>query len=170
MSIDAAAGMGDGRGSADSRGLLPDSFAGYDLIRELHRGGQGVVYQAIQKTTKRKVAIKVMREGPFAGVRDRARFEREIQILGQFNHPNIVGIHDSGTAAGCFYFVMDYISGQPLDVYMASKERSIEETLLLFGKICEAVGAAHLRGVIHEAFLRLGCILICHKCLVGSSC
>ena len=54
----------------------PDSFAGYQIIREVHRGGQGVVYQAVQKSTKRKVAIKVMKEGPFASRGDKARFER----------------------------------------------------------------------------------------------
>ncbi len=129
---------------------LPDSFAGYQIIREIHRGGQGVIYQAVQKSTKRKVAIKVMKEGPFAGKHDKARFEREVEVLGQLNHPNIVTIHDSGTAAGSFYFVMDYISGQPLDVWMASGKRSIEETLRLFAKICDAVNAAHLRGVIHR--------------------
>ncbi|MBI5865367.1 MAG: protein kinase [Planctomycetes bacterium] len=96
-----------------------ESIPGYEILREIHRGGQGVVYQAIQKSTKRKVAIKVMREGPFAGSSDKARFEREVQILGQLQHPNIVGVHDSGSAAGNFYFVMDYIPGQPLDVYMA---------------------------------------------------
>src|SRR4029079_10079841 len=117
---------------------------------EIHRGGQGVVYQAIQKNTKRKVAIKVMREGPFAGAKDKVRFEREVQILGSLNHPHIVAIHDSGLAAGNFYFVMDYISGQPLDLYMSSGKRSIDETLRLFIKIGQAVTAAHLRGIIHR--------------------
>ena len=129
---------------------LPDWFPGYDVVRELHRGGQGVVYQAIQKSTKRKVAIKVMREGPFAGPRDRSRFEREVQILGQLNHPGIVRIHESGTAAGNFFYVMDYISGQALDTYTAGDRRSIDATLHLFVKVCEAVNAAHLRGVIHR--------------------
>lgn len=128
----------------------PDSFVGYQILRELHRGGQGVVYQAIQKSTSRKVAIKVMRDGPFASASERARFEREVQVLGQLKHPNIVTIHDTGVAAGCQFFVMDYISGQPLDVYMASGPRSIHETLRLFAKVCEAVSAAHLRGVIHR--------------------
>lgn len=130
--------------------LLPDSFRGYEIVREIHRGGQGVVYEAIQKSTKRKVAIKVLREGPFSGPQDKARFEREVHILGALNHPNIVTIHDSGSEADHFYFVMDYISGQPLDVYMASGKRTIEETLRLFSKICDAVNAAHLQGVIHR--------------------
>ena len=128
----------------------PGSFPGYQIIREIHRGGQGVVYQAVQQSTKRKVAIKVLKDGSFAGKADKARFEREVEVLGQLNHPNIVTIHDSGQAAGLSYFVMDYISGQPLDVWMAERERSIEETLRLFQKICEAVDVAHLRGVIHR--------------------
>jgi tetratricopeptide (TPR) repeat protein/tRNA A-37 threonylcarbamoyl transferase component Bud32 len=137
-------------GAGGTPAFSPDSFAGYQILKELHRGGQGVVYQAIQKSTKRKVALKVMREGPFATAAEEARFEREVQILGQLNHPNIVAIHDSGQAAGCHYFVMDYISGQPLDVWMASGERSVEETLRLFAKICNAVNAAHLRGITHR--------------------
>lgn len=128
----------------------PDSFTGYQIVREIHRGGQGVVFQALQKSTRRKVAIKVMREGPFAGASDRARFDREVQILGQLKHPNIVTIHDTGVAAGCHFFVMDYISGQPLDVHMASGPRGIDGTLRLFAHICDAVNAAHLRGIIHR--------------------
>jgi serine/threonine protein kinase/tetratricopeptide (TPR) repeat protein len=164
-------------GSPARRGsfaALPvDWLPGYELLDELHRGGQGVVYHGIQKSTSRRVAIKVMREGPFAGAADRARFEREAQILGQLNHPNIVAIHDCGTAAQCHYFVMDLIDGQPLDAWIldsgprsadlkaagrtapgSSKRQSpksrIESALRLFASICDAVHAAHLRGVIHR--------------------
>ncbi len=128
----------------------PDSIPGYEIVREIHRGAQGVVYQAIQKTTKRKVAVKVMREGPFASTRERKRFEREVEILGQLNHPNIVSIIDSGEASGCFYYVMDYVPGQALDQFMSAAPRTVDETLALFGKICEVVNSAHLRGVIHR--------------------
>ena len=78
-----------------------DSFAGYQIVKELHRGGQGIVYQAIQLSTRRNVAVKVMKEGVFAGVTEKARFDREVQTLGQLNHPNIVAIHGTGLAAGC---------------------------------------------------------------------
>ncbi len=130
--------------------LLAKAFVGYTLVRELHRGGQGVIYLAIQHSTKRRVAIKVMHEGPFAGARDKARFEREVEILASLNHPNIVAVHDSGEAAGHFYYVMDYIPGQPLDAYIASEPRSVDALLKLFGTICQAVNAAHMRGVIHR--------------------
>jgi len=147
-------------------GVSSDSFSGYEILSELHRGGQGVVYQAIQKSTRRQVAVKVMKEGPFAGPSDKARFDREVQVLGQLKHPNIVAIHDSGVAAGSYYFVMDYIEGRPLDLHVAAgaiserrQSRSpkpahfglpIRETMKLFLRICEAVNAAHVRGIIHR--------------------
>ena len=130
--------------------ITNESLPGYQILREIHRGGQGVVFQAIQESTSRKVAVKVMKEGPFAGEADKARFEREVRVLGQLQHPNIVAIHDSGEAAGRFYYVMDYIPGRPLDVHMASGAHSVRDTLQLFVKICDAVNAAHLRGVIHR--------------------
>lgn len=134
--------------ASDSYGA--DSFPGYGIEHEIHRGGQGVVYAAVQRSTGRRVALKVLREGAFAGPLDRARFEREIQVLASLNHPGIVAIHDSGSAGGRFYFVMDLIVGQPLDVYLAGERRSVRETLELFWSVCEAVDAAHLRGIIHR--------------------
>lgn len=129
----------------------PDAFQGYEVLREIHRGGQGVVYQAIQNSTKRKVAIKLLHGGPFTGSTGRSRFEREVQVLGQLNHPNIVRIHDSGaTADGSFFYVMDYISGRSLDELVTDKKLGVDETLRLFGKICDAVNAAHLKGIIHR--------------------
>ncbi len=127
-----------------------DSFSGYSITREIRRGAQGVVYQAVQQSTRRRVAIKVMHEGPFAGARDKARFEREIHILGQLSHPNIVTIHDSGESAGQFFYVMDYIPGPTLDIWATSQGRSVPETLTMLAKICDAVSAAHLRGIIHR--------------------
>ena len=127
------------------------AFPGYDIVREIHRGGQGVVYQAVQLSTRRHVALKVMHSGPFMGSSGRARFEREVQVLGQLDHPNIVRIHDSGvTKDGSCFYVMDYISGKPLDRLMNEGQLPVREALRLFAKICEAVNAAHLKGVIHR--------------------
>lgn len=149
---------------------MPDSTAealthlpGYEIRREIHRGGQGVVYQAVQKSTRRDVAIKVMREGPISAEQDRGRFQREVEILAQLQHPHIVAIHDSGTIADQFYFVMDYVEGVPLDAFVESRLRGVRRTrgphaeafnirslLILFHQICDAIHAAHLRGVIHR--------------------
>ena len=67
--------------------LPADSFAGYQIVKEIHRGGQGVVYQALQISTSASVALKVMKEGPFASLAEKARFEREIEILGPAQPP-----------------------------------------------------------------------------------
>jgi serine/threonine protein kinase len=134
-----------------------DWLPNYTILRELHRGGQGVVYLARQKQPPRDVALKVLREGPFANPGDHARFEREIQVLAGLRHPNIISVHDSGTAGGFFYYAMDYIEGKPLDQAVAGFE--VRSSLSLFAKICDAVNAAHLRGIIHRD-LKPGNILI----------
>ncbi|MCC7292718.1 MAG: serine/threonine protein kinase [Phycisphaerales bacterium] len=135
----------------DSAVMLPSGgIPGYEILHEIHRGGQGVVYRAHQKSAGRTVAIKVMREGPFAGPLDRARFDREVRILGALRHPNIVAIHDSGQSSGHFYYVMDYIAGQSLDAHVAERKPDLAAALKLFLKICDAVNAAHLRGIVHR--------------------
>lgn len=157
----------DGPGAGDKAAEF--SLPGYEIEAEVHRGGQGLVYRARQRSTGRTVAVKVMRDGPFSGVGDRARFEREVEVLSQLNHPNIVGIIDSGVSAGSAYFIMDFIQGVPFDRWIArhgestndisgstfarsAREAEIkrERVLNLLARICDAVHAAHLRGIIHR--------------------
>jgi len=141
------------RGLSSGGRTLPASgiqIPGYRILAEIHRGGQGVVYQAIQESTRRKVAIKVLKDGPFAYGVELARFEREVDVLSRLHHPHVVAIHDRGQSAGHAYYVMDYIAGRPIDAYVAGADLSIPETLLLFIKVCEAVNVAHLRGVTHR--------------------
>lgn len=155
------------------------AFPGYTIVRKIHGGGQGVVYQAVQKSTGQRVALKVIREGPFADPRNRARLERGVRILGELNHPHIVRVIDSGMASGALFYAMDFIDGLPLGDWLdrrrlsttdaqpessrrrwttrrssgrsSRRERSeIEQVVRLFVKICDAVNAAHVRGVIHR--------------------
>jgi serine/threonine protein kinase len=165
---------------SDARLSPTDRFPGYGLIREIARGGQGAVYEALQHGTNRRVAIKLIHRGRSERGHDFARFEREVQILAQLKHPNIVAIHDSGTLGEDAYFVMEYIEGLPLDkaildfgfwisdfserssapprserdVVLQSKiqnpKSKINRVVHLFAEICEAVSAAHLRGFIHR--------------------
>jgi len=137
-------------------GVRPPSGAtvaieGYEIIRELHRGGQGVVYEALQKSTKRKVAIKVLVAGQHATKTAKKRFEREIELVAQLKHPHIISIFHSGvTSEGLQFYVMDYVRGWPLHGYVHEKKLTLEDTLKLFSAVCEAVQYAHQRGVIHR--------------------
>jgi len=134
-------------------------FPGYAVIREIARGGQGAVFEAIQDGTRRRVAIKLIHRG--GGARDAARFTQEVRILAQLRHPNIVAIHESGSVGEDDYFVMDYVDGAPLDGWVAARVEAVEqaqaspravlrEVLDLLATVAEAVHAAHLRGVIHR--------------------
>lgn len=177
VSPDAPTAAESSHPSQPATAALPgkDAFPGYEIQREIHRGGQGVVYLATQLATKRRVAVKVMHGGATVGSTGRARFDREVQLLGQLNHPNIVKLHDSGhTTDGSLFYVMDYVSGRALDEVLREQRREIrlenststrarsrsrtkaeglrdvEDTLRFFAKICDGVNAAHLKGVIHR--------------------
>ncbi len=143
-------GLGDRVRPARGAGVPAFSIPGYRILREIHRGGQGIVYQAIQESTRRKIAIKVLKEGPFADRNELARFEREVDALSRLTHSHIVAIHDRGLLDGHAYYVMDYVAGRPLDSYVAGAGLSVDELLALFAKICDAVNAAHLRGIVHR--------------------
>ncbi len=91
----------------------------FRLLREVGRGGMGVVYEAEQISLGRRVALKVL---PFAAVLDSrqiARFKHEAQAAGQLNHPNIVSVFAVGVERGVHYYAMQFIDGQPLDRVIA---------------------------------------------------
>lgn len=138
--------------STDDRiaAALSRALPSYTIQGECQRGGQGVVFRAVQNATDRHVAIKVLHETSSVKARDRARFEREVKILGQLRHPNIVKILDTGSTEGRFFYIMDYIDGMPLDDYVLKNNVSIHDALILFEKVCHAVNVAHLRGIIHR--------------------
>lgn len=144
-------GLGELRMGPSPAGPDQRVIAGYEIIDEIGRGGQGIVYRATQVSTRREVALKVLREGPIASPSARRRFEREIELVAGFRHPNIVTVFDSGmTPDGLSYCVMDYVSGIRLDRFVEKTKRSVKETLALFAKVCDGVNYAHQRGVIHR--------------------
>ncbi len=124
---------------------------GYTILRELSRGGQGVVYEALQQSPRRNVAIKVLLDGSRASHAVRRRFKREIELVAQLRHPNIISIFHSGTTRdGARYYVMDYVSGVPLDRYVRMHRLNLHETLRLLATVCDAVQYAHQKGVLHR--------------------
>jgi len=131
---------------------------GYDFLDEIHRGSQGVVYRAIQRATKRTVAVKMILHGTFASERQRHRFEREAELVASLQHPNIVGVYDSGvTGEGRHFLAMEYVDGVPLDVYVRARfgggsvpRVDVEWACDLIARIADAMSAAHRRGIIHR--------------------
>ncbi|MBN1509419.1 MAG: protein kinase [Sedimentisphaerales bacterium] len=137
-------------GERDGRAGPDVLFEGYQILEELPQGGQAVVYKAVHKATKAKVALKVLLPSLIGSAKARQYFRQEVELAASLNHPNIVAIRDSGISQGQYYFAMSYVHGQPLDRHVQSKALSIRQKLILFSKICDAVAHAHQRGVIHR--------------------
>ncbi|MEM7307631.1 MAG: protein kinase [Planctomycetota bacterium] len=134
---------------ADERSQLAD--AGYEIVAELHRGGQGVVYEALEGATGQRVAIKMPLFGDYATEAQRRRFRRETEIVRSLRHPNIVRLRENGTtASGQPYLVLELVDGPDLQAWLAEERPSLVERLELFLAVADAVEFAHARGVVHR--------------------
>jgi serine/threonine protein kinase len=124
----------------------------YEIVRELGSGGMGSVYLArrADEQFEKEVALKIVRGG-VAAEADRQLFRRERQILAGLEHPHIARLLDGGTTEdGVPYLVMEYVVGEPIDRYCASRGLSVPERLGLFRSVCGAVGYAHRQLVVHR--------------------
>ncbi len=130
--------------------LLREGLEGYEVQERIRSGGQGCVYRARQAGTGRTVAIKVILEGPWATLRQRSRFAREIELVARLRHPNIVAVHDCGVVKGRNYYVMEFVEGDQIDDFAAVKDLAPREIVRLIIKVCDAVHHAHLNGVLHR--------------------
>lgn len=128
----------------------PAEIAGFEIVRELHRGGQGIVYLAWQRSPRRQVALKVLKRGQRSGGDELLRFAREVQALGTLRHPHVVAIHSSGVVDGAPYLVMDFIAGESLSTLIAPPGRPVAEVLALGTIICDALRAVHACGIVHR--------------------
>ena len=124
----------------------------YQVVRELARGGMGAVYLAERAdgAFTQRVAIKLIKRGMDTD-HVLARFRAERQILASLDHPNIARLLDGGsTDDGLPYIAMEYIDGQPIDLYAEAQRLSVADRLGLFLRVCDAVSYAHAQGVIHR--------------------
>ncbi len=132
----------------------------FEIIRELGRGGMGVVFEAMQKNPRRSVALKVIRGSAYVDDHAVRMFQREIAALARLKHPGIAAIYGAGaTEDGRHFFAMELVQGVPLLDYVRKNKLTRKQQLELFIRICEAVNYAHQRGVIHRD-LKPGNILI----------
>jgi WD40 repeat protein/serine/threonine protein kinase len=135
----------------------------YEIVRELGRGGFGVVYLAEQREpVRRRVALKVVSSS--AAAKDLLqRFEAERQVLAQLDHPGIARILEAGRAEdGSPFFAMDYFDGLPLAAYCDEHRLSIDARLSMFVAVCGAIHHAHQRGVVHRD-LKPGNVIVDEK-------
>jgi eukaryotic-like serine/threonine-protein kinase len=119
----------------------PERVGELEIVRRLGRGGFGLVYLARQG--QEEVALKVLRDGPFADVRARRRFRAEARILEQLSHPGIVSIRDHGEHAGLPFFTMDYMPGGTLRERMQKRPLSPREAAKLVIRIARIVEFLH---------------------------
>ncbi|QOI99309.1 MAG: serine/threonine protein kinase [Phycisphaeraceae bacterium] len=123
---------------------------GYSVVRRLGRGGMGVVFEGVQESTGRRVAIKFLLGGSGGSEASRKRFEREIEVVAGLSHPGIVSVIDSGVRKGRYFYVMEYVDGRPLDEAVRPGACGVGEALELVSRVCDAVDYAHQRGVLHR--------------------
>ncbi len=138
---------GDEEAGAGARLIGP-----YRLVREVGRGGMGVVYMAERDDGefRQRVAVKIIRQ-TLAGVETRRHFKRERQILASLNHPNIARLLDGGVSAdGEPFLAMEYVEGVRIDHYADKRRLPAEARLELFRRVCAAVQYAHQNLVIHR--------------------
>lgn len=124
--------------------------AGYDIVDFLGCGGMGNVFEAYQRSTGRRVAMKFLRDVAISRESMRRRFEREIELVARLQHPAIVSVLDAGPYLDRYFFVMDYIEGTMLDVAFPPGKCNVRQAMRVMGEICDAVEYAHQRGVLHR--------------------
>lgn len=134
----------------------------YRIMRPLGEGAMGVVYEAVQLSVKRPVAIKVVRDELGRDVTITQRFLREARLLTSIAHPNVVEVYDYGeTETGSLYLVMELLRGNTLDAILVAERRfSPERTCDIGIQLCDALTAAHAKGVVHRDLKPANVVLI----------
>ncbi|MBY0231173.1 MAG: serine/threonine protein kinase, partial [Gemmataceae bacterium] len=130
-----------------SRRRLP-TVPGFEVLRELGRGGMGVVYLARQEGLNRLVALKMLRYGSDGQARE--RFAQEAEALARLRHPGIVPVHGAGEADGAPYLVLEHVEGGSLGDRLHGDPIPAPEAARLVGTLARAVHHAHRQGIVHR--------------------
>src|SRR5213594_1750309 len=158
LSRGAATAAPDGKKAARAAEMLGE-LGDYELLEEIGRGGQGVVFRARQKSLNRTVALKVISLGQWASRAHVKRFRLEAEAAASLNHPSIVPIYEVGERDGSCYFSMKFVEGGQLDEIVRHTPMSIRHAAELIAKLARTVHYAHEHGILHRD-IKPGNILI----------
>ena len=125
-------------------------FGDYELLEEIGRGGQGVVYRARQKSLNRTVALKVIGLGQWSTTPHLKRFRHEAEAAARLDHPQIVPIYEIGERDGSCYFSMKFVEGGQLDEIVRREPMPPRRAAELLVKIARTVQFAHDHGILHR--------------------
>ena len=138
------------RNGAPRKTSKPGNLGDYELLEEIGRGGQGIVYRARQKSLNRTVALKVLSTGHWTTQARLKRFQLEAETAASLDDPNIVPIYEIGECDGSCYFSMKFVEGAPLDQLVRRGLLPIRRTAELIAKLARTVHYAHQRGILHR--------------------
>ncbi|MHC5055756.1 MAG: protein kinase domain-containing protein [Planctomycetota bacterium] len=128
---------------------MPRTFDKYELLREIGRGGQALVYEARDTTLDRTVALKILLPGMRTeeGIE---RFQREARIAAKLNHDNIVSIYEVGEWRDRHYIAMELVKGSPLNELISGRGLPVAEAVSIVKQVADGVQAAHDEGIVHR--------------------
>ncbi len=136
-------------------GVIGRTFDGYRVIRFIARGGMGVVYEGVQESLNRRVAIKFLYPHLSSDDSFVARFDREARTAAALNHPNIVRILDFGQQDNIHYMVHDFVDGESLRDYLSRLHKEglslrMDRAMRILEQIGAALDYAHAQGFVHR--------------------
>jgi serine/threonine-protein kinase len=122
----------------------------YRILKEIGRGGMGIVYKAEDTRLNRTVAIKVLSSDLISDEKARARFLREARAASSVDHPNVCTIYEINESEGSLFFVMQYIDGKTLKKFIGGRPLPLDQVLEISLEIADALREAHRRNVLHR--------------------
>src|SRR6185312_1481165 len=146
-----ATAPGSDAGGGTAMPPLTGSLGRYRLERELGVGGMGVVHAAFDPDLERRVALKVLKTDR-GDDEARQRLLREARAMARLTHPNVVTVHEVGSAGGRDYVAMELVEGQSLDQWLKAAHRTPAEIVPAFLAAGRGLAAAHAAGLVHRDF------------------
>lgn len=140
----------DEAGAPESSGMNSHRFGDYELIKEIGRGGMGVIFHAKHVTLNRDSALKMLLGGKYSSQEELQRFRIEAEAAAKLDHPGIVPIYETGSIDGKPYFAMKLVKGGSLATRMDTYRRNIRDGVALLESVALAVYHAHQRGILHR--------------------